>query len=66
MDQSKRACPLDDDYHVLHRTNAFVDEALRQVEAEVERVTGYRMEWTEKPLYGLHDEPLDYSRCWRR
>lgn len=51
-----------DGCHVLHRTDANVQDALRQVEAEVLRVTGYRMEWTEKPLYGLQDEPLDYTR----
>ena len=51
-----------DGCHVLHRTDANVEDALRQVEAEVLRVTGYRMEWTEKPLYGLQDEPLDYNR----
>ena len=51
-----------DGCHVLDNVEGDLDTALRRVEAEVHQRTGFRIELVEKPLFGLHTDPINLTR----
>ena len=51
-----------DGMHVLDDPSLELTDALRHAERRVRTVTGYNIELTEKPLFGLHEQPIELTR----
>jgi hypothetical protein len=51
-----------DGMHVLDNPSLDLTSALRHAERRVCEVTGYAIELTEKPLFGLQERPIDLTR----
>ena len=52
-----------DGMHVLDDPSLELTDALRHAERRVRAVTGYNIELTEKPLFGLHERPIELTRA---
>ena len=62
--------------HVLDNPSLDLKKTLSWAERRVKTVTGYDIELTEKPLFGLNDQPIELARsrvvcvvlpeCWPR